>query len=145
MVIDRSGDWWRGSDAADLDVYLADYSADSYVVSTVVHAECASCTSRTFAVLLDDEEGVALRCCRYCGDAQWMLDSGQDVEAAETVTAACPCGGEDFEVAVGFAFTEAGHVRWVYVALRCVADGTLGVYADWKVDHAPTGHLLAQV
>jgi hypothetical protein len=33
-------------------------------------------------------------------------------------------------------------VRWISLGLRCVQDGTLGVYADWKVDYSPTGHLL---
>jgi hypothetical protein len=34
-------------------------------------------------------------------------------------------------------------VRWISVGLRCLADNTLGVYTDWKVDYLPTAHLLA--
>jgi hypothetical protein len=35
-------------------------------------------------------------------------------------------------------------VRWVSLGLRCVQDGTLAVYADWKIDYSPTGHLLSR-
>ncbi|MFI5896109.1 alpha/beta fold hydrolase [Actinoplanes sp. NPDC051513] len=33
-------------------------------------------------------------------------------------------------------------VRWISIGLRCLTDGTLGVYADWKIDYTPTAHLL---
>jgi hypothetical protein len=61
------------------------------------------------------------------------------------VTPPCLCGGERFDVAVGFALRKDGEVRWVSVALRCTADGVLGVYADWKIDYSPSGHLMARV
>jgi hypothetical protein len=38
-----------------------------------------------------------------------------------------------------------GSIRWVYLALRCVHDGVLGVYADWKIDYSPSDHLYNQV
>ena len=34
-------------------------------------------------------------------------------------------------------------IRWISVGLRCLTDGTLGVYTDWKIDYTPTAHLLA--
>jgi hypothetical protein len=64
---------------------------------------------------------------------------------ADPGDAACPCGGEIFNVAVGFALRDDGDVRWVYVGLRCTKDGILGVYADWKIDFSPTVHLLDRV
>lgn len=39
--------------------------------------------------------------------------------------------------------TADDEVRWVSVGLRCLTDGTLGVYTDWKIDYTPTAHLLA--
>lgn len=40
MPIDRSGKWWRGSEPADIDEYLKEYSARGYPTSRVVHASC---------------------------------------------------------------------------------------------------------
>lgn len=74
-----------------------------------------------------------------------MLDSAEFVEDADLGEAACPCGGEIFNVAGGFALRVDGEVRWVYIGLRCVADGILGCCAEWKIDYSPTAHLLTQV
>ena len=55
----------------------------------------------------------------------------------------CPCGGETFAVAVGFAMAADDEVRWISLGLRCLTGGVLGVYSDWKIDYVPTAHLLA--
>jgi hypothetical protein len=48
-------------------------------------------------------------------------------------------------MAVGFALHDDGEVRWISVGLRCLADdNTLGVYADWKVNYSPSGHLVSR-
>jgi hypothetical protein len=72
-------------------------------------------------------------------------DSQDTVDSADLGQAACPCGGKRFEMAVGFALRDEGEIRWVYIALRCAADRTLGVYAAWKFDYSPTAQLLEQV
>jgi hypothetical protein len=74
-----------------------------------------------------------------------MLDSADTAEVAVPEECACPCGGETFQVAVGFALRDDGDVRWVSVGLRCTTDGTLGVYADWKIDYSPTNALFEKV
>jgi hypothetical protein len=43
---------------------------------------------------------------------------------------------------VGFARRPSQEIRWISIGLRCLACGTLGAYADWKIGYAPTGHLL---
>lgn len=145
MTVDRSGRWWVGTEAGDLDEYLADFSASGYPVGRVVHARCA-CGGSQFHVRVDDEEGCAERTCVACGTAVLMLDSGDTVEDADLEEAACPCGNESFDVAVGFALGDGGQdLRWVYVGLRCVRDGVLGCYTDWKIDYSPSLHLLDSV
>jgi hypothetical protein len=57
MSIDRTGKWWTGSDALDLDEYLVELSADGYRVGKVVHSRCADCGSVAFKLRVDDEEG----------------------------------------------------------------------------------------
>lgn len=71
-----------------------------------------------------------------------MLDSSEYADDAELEECACPCGGESFNLAVGYQLRDSGDVRWVYVAARCVSDGVLGCYTDWKVDYSPSEHLL---
>ena len=146
MAIDRTGELWTGTDAADLEEYLAAYSKDGYPVRRTVAARCGSCGGTVFAVTVDDEEGCAVRTCSDCADEHPMLDSAEYVDEADLEQTECPCGGEDFEVVAGFAFyDDSGDVRWVYLGLRCVFDGVLGCYADWKIDYSPTDHLLASV
>lgn len=145
MAIDWSGEWARGDEAADLDDFLLQFSADSYPISRVEHAVCGQCGHTVFAVLLDDDEGAVQRICAHCAADVLMLDSADTIADAELGEAVCPCDGDRFEIAVGFALRADGEVEWLYVGLRCVADGTLGVYVDWGIDYTPSTQLLSQV
>lgn len=140
MAIDTST--WPTSDLAeDLDPFLRDFTEDDDPVTEVVNAACGRCGATVFSVHLDDDEGAAQRTCTTCGAEFVMLDSADVIQEADLEEAACPCGCEAFNVAVGFAFHDDGDVRWVYVGLRCVADGILGCYADWSIDYSPSAHL----
>jgi hypothetical protein len=151
MTIDKSGKFWKGTGAADIDEFVAAFTADGYPVERMVHSRCADCSGTTFALRVDDEEGYADRRCISCGRVFHMLDSAEYIDDASPEECACPCGGEEFELAVGYAMVDvvnqdgspAGReVKWVNVGARCVRDGTLGVYADWKIDYGPTDHLF---
>jgi hypothetical protein len=143
MAIDRSGKWWKGSGPADLDEYLAVSTEDTYPVVTTVHASCQDCGSGAFRVRFDAKESCAERTCAACGRRAFMLGSREHVEGAALEPAACPCGGDSFNVAAGFAVREdPSDVKWVYLGLRCIRDGVLGCCADWKIDYSPSAHLL---
>ena len=143
MTITRKGDVWRGTEAADLDAYLVDYKAGGYDVTVTVHPVCGPCGEALgFHVLVDDDEGAAVRACPGCEDEIEMLDTADYVDDCEFGEATCPCGGDLFDVAVGYSLIDDGEVRWVSIGLRCRADGRLGVYTDWKIDYAPSRHLL---
>ena len=146
MAIDRSGKWWKGTEPADLDEFLSAYSAGGYPVAKAAHARCGLCGREEFAVLVDDEEGCAVRVCASCRDEKPLLDSQEYLADAALESAACPCGGEVFNVAVGFALYDGSEdVRWVYLGLRRISDGVLGNYADWKIDYSPSSHLVHAV
>jgi hypothetical protein len=136
------------AELAELASALRRFRAGGHAVDRVVGAVCAVCAGcggRVFGVDLDDEEGCGERVCAGCG-AQWlMLDSADTIGQADLVECACPCGGERFRVAVGFAMAPSTEVRWVSVGLRCVADGFSGVHSDWKIDYEPSRHLLERV
>jgi hypothetical protein len=145
VAIDSSGERWRGTEAADLDLYLAEFRAGGYPVARVVHSSCAGCGGSTFRVLIDDEAGYVERECTSCAARFAMLDSADLYDEADPGEAACPGGDETFEVATGFAVRDDGDVCWTSIGLRCVGDGILGVCADWKIDYSPTAHLYDQV
>ncbi len=128
----------------DFSGFLKDVTADGYPVGHVVEAVCA-CGGRTFGVEVGDEGECARRVCVACGEGAFIGDSDEYWDEVEPDGCACPCGGEVFELAVGFSLLPDGEVRWVTVALRCVADGEFGVYADWKIDYLPSRQLLTRV
>lgn len=147
MAIDKSGEWWKGSEAGDLAEYLREFRAGGYEVADIeIVGGCRACGSADgYRLRVDDEEGYAERSCVACRDVVQMLDSAQYADSANPGDAACPCGGEVFDLAVGFALREDGDVRWVSIGLRCRGDDTLGCYADWKIDYSPTDALRANV
>ncbi len=142
MTIDKTGTYWRGTEAADLDEYIAAFEAGGHPVARAVHSRCAECGGTAFGLWVDDTEGYADRRCIACGRVTRLLDSDDVGDDAEPEECACPCGREAFELAVGYALRDDGDIRWVSVGARCTADGTLGVYADWKIDYSPTDHLF---
>jgi hypothetical protein len=144
MAVDKSGELWRGEGFADLAEYLRHFQAGGYSVDKVVESMCRSCNGRAFRVMVDDEVGCAQRVCVACGTPAFIADSAEYWGDAEPGECACPCGGEEFAVAVAFALHDDGDVRWISIGLRCLADNTLGVYADWKINYSPSDHLLSQ-
>ncbi|MFJ8689827.1 hypothetical protein [Micromonospora wenchangensis] len=143
MALDRSGELWRGENVDDLADYLRYFAAGGYPVDTVVESRCGGCDGRAFRVDIDEEEATR-RTCLACGTVTFIGDSADYWDETGYDSCSCPCGGEKFAVAVGYALHADGEVRWVSVGLRCLADGTLGVYADTKIDYLPSRHLLDQ-
>ncbi|MEV4842249.1 hypothetical protein AB0K20_03355 [Micromonospora matsumotoense] len=143
MALDRSGELWRGENVDDLADYLRYFEAGGYPVATVVESRCGGCDGRSFRVDIDEEEATR-RTCLACGAVAFIGDSAEHWAGTDHESCACPCGGEEFAVAVGYALFDDGEVRWISVGLRCLNDGTLGVYADTKIDYSPSRYLLRQ-
>ena len=96
MTIDKSGKWWRGTTADDLDAFLSDYTTSaSYAANRFEHPRC-TCGEDRFALEVDDEQGCARRTCAACGEQHFMLDSDEYSSDASLEECACPCGGETF-------------------------------------------------
>jgi hypothetical protein len=126
----------------ELDAYLRSYRAGGYEVDRVERSVCGTCGGTAFRLWVDDEVGYAARRCEACEDEFDLLDSADTADEQDGDEAGCPCGGETFEIAVGYALRNDGEVRWVSVGMRCLTDGHCGVYTDWKIDYGPTGHLF---
>ncbi|WP_199517042.1 hypothetical protein [Nucisporomicrobium flavum] len=143
MAISRSARFWHGQNDEDLATYLRDFRAGGYPVEHVRRLACALCGNATFLALVDDEQGAAAADCLECGARTLVADSAEHIDDAELEGCACPCGGETFTASVGYAMTQDDEVRWISLGLRCLSDGTLGVYTDWKIDYTPTEHLFS--
>jgi hypothetical protein len=116
-------------------------------VDEVVECVCRSCDGRRFQVSVMDTAQAARRTCLDCGRHELIADSIEywDDDPDVQCPCACVCGKEDFTGAVGFALREDGEdIRWISVALRCLACGHLGVYEHWRVDWSPSNYLLDQ-
>jgi hypothetical protein len=146
MAIDKSGTYWVGSAAADLDEYLRALTAESYPADRVVHARChPECDHDRFGLMYDADQGCARRACARCRCTHEICDSDETWPDAEPETLKCSCGGTEYEIAVAFSHREDGSVKWITVGARCAKCGVLGSPVDWKIEYAPTDHLYAQV
>ncbi|WDZ84580.1 hypothetical protein [Micromonospora cathayae] len=143
MPVRKTAGPWQGDDFDDLATYIRHHQAGGYPVQHVKDVGCRHCDGKTFHVTVDDEEGCALITCHDCQTGTPIADSADYLEDADLEECACPCGGETFTVGVGYAMNTDNEVRWISLGLRCLTDGTLGVYTDWKIDYAPTAHLLS--
>ncbi|QKW23235.1 hypothetical protein HUT16_32835 [Kitasatospora sp. NA04385] len=137
-------DQWEGA-AVSAELAACLREAAEYRPVLLAGCVCEGCGGRAFTVWVDDTQGCAGRECVRCEERAFLADSAEVWQEAEPGVAECPCGGDEFEAAVAFSLTADGSVRWVTVGLRCLRDGASGVYADWKIDYAPTDHLLRAV
>ncbi|MFG2053260.1 hypothetical protein ACGFI9_04430 [Micromonospora sp. NPDC048930] len=143
-MIDTTGEWWTGDNAADVADYLREYAAEGYPVDHVADSVCASCDGRTFRLTINalSNDG-AHRTCVGCGSSAFIADSEDYWEDEAVGRVVCPCGADIFDVAVGFALRGTREdVKWISVGVRCVADGVLAVPVDWKINYGPSLHLL---
>ena len=135
MVIDRSGKWWVGSEATDIETYLKAYKAKGHAVHETRLCKCG-CGSIEFKLEADRDEGCAQRNCASCGEKHLICDSAEYWKDAEPESWACvECRGAICNLAVGFSLS---------VGNRCMGCGTLGSYVDWKVGYGPSHQLLDQ-
>ena len=146
MALQQNGNYRYGDSQADLREELSNFSrACGYPATHLADAICV-CGGRIFTVLLDDDEGVAIRVCRSCGVRHEIGDSKEYLADAEPEECQCPCGGEAFEVTAGVAlYAQSEDVRWFYLGLRCVACRLTAVYGDWKNEFIGYQTLLGMV
>ncbi|MFD6280242.1 hypothetical protein ACFWFI_32485 [Streptomyces sp. NPDC060209] len=120
--------------SAELAAFLRDVDDRPVRVSA---SACGGCEGRVFSVDFDVVEGVVERQCIACGIRAFIADSAEYWDEAEPCVAECPCGSDEFEVAVAFSLMGDGSVRWVTAGVRCQQDGAVAVCADWKISYRP--------
>jgi hypothetical protein len=131
------------ADFADLSRYVRLVTADTYPAEMIVQCVCA-CGETAFRLHGDPEVGCIRRTCVACRVSAFVCDSADRWSAARPDPCTCLCGNKSFLVGVGFSFRADGDVNWVTIGVCCARCGLVGTPADWKVDYAPTDHLLQQ-
>ena len=146
MTLQKRGKYRYGDSQVDIREEITRYSkANAYIAHHFADAVCR-CGGKTFRLLLDDEEGAAVRICATCADEHPIGDSGEFLADATLEECACPCGSERFEITVGVSLYEGSeNVRWLYLGCRCPDCGLTAVYGDWKNEFENYQRLLAQV
>ena len=147
MALRKRGKWRYGDSQADIRAEILRYSKEvGYHAEHFADAACR-CGGKVFALLLDEEAGVASRVCVACdAEPHPIGDSAEYQDEAEEEECACPCGGEAFEITVGVSlYAGSEDVRWLYVGCRCPACGLTAVYGDWKNEFNGYRELLARV
>jgi hypothetical protein len=152
VAIDDSGEWWVGSDAADIEPYLRALteSDGSYPVSVFRGISCG-CGSDAFH--LERAGEVTRRQCANCGSQRLICRITEDWEEATQEDGVEPyscvgCGGHQANLGMGFAtYDEAPDmdaVRWFYVGVRCMGCGILACFNQGKVGHGPAAEVYEQ-
>ncbi|MFO0965653.1 MAG: hypothetical protein U0793_08730 [Gemmataceae bacterium] len=145
MAIDDSGEWWVGSEPADIQPYLAALTkAEGGYVATAFRQIRCPCGSDRFELLRASD--VTLRTCASCGSSKFICREAEDWEEAEADEGAeayscVECEAKEANITVGFALydqnPEIDAVKWFYVGVRCSECGILGCFNDGKVASGP--------
>ncbi|HEX8250433.1 MAG TPA: hypothetical protein VF599_19820 [Pyrinomonadaceae bacterium] len=147
MAILKKGKYWYGDSQIDIQAELLRYSRkNEYPAEHYANAVCGICGGSSFKLLLDDEEGAAVRICKACKTEHPIGDSGEYLADADLKECECPCGSGEFEVTVGVAlYPNSEDVRWLYVGCRCRLCGLTACYGDWKNEWIDFRELLNRV
>jgi len=151
MSINTQGEFWIGSEPADIHNFLQAYTSDGYAIHEFRLCHC-SCGSQVFKLEASVGDAAARRTCSRCERTHFMLDSEKcwdNTEEEPQLLECTKCGSTETNVGVGFSLYQEGQVKgevhWLYIGYRCTACGLLGSFADWKVARVSVRHLFESV
>lgn len=108
MALRTVGKYRHGNSQSDLREEITCYSEYIGSVAQQFADAVCRCGGKVFRLLLDDDEGVAIRQCPACSTEHPIGDSDEYLDGAELGECACPCDAEEFEITVGVSLYEDG-------------------------------------
>ncbi|MBT5017913.1 hypothetical protein N9153_01525 [Planctomicrobium sp.] len=114
---------------------IVKYSTENaYIAEHFATAICSTCRSEVFRLVMNEDEGVAVRICTSCEGEHAIGDSNEYLEDVEELyRIECTCDANQFKIMAGVALYEGSEdVRWFYLGCECVKCRLSGVYGDWK-------------
>lgn len=127
---------------------IVEYSEENkHLAEQFASAQCTKCQSDTFTVVMNENEGVAVRICTSCDREHGIGDSSELIdEVDEVYPIECSCEENEFKIMAGVAITKSGDkARWFYLGCECVSCGLSGVYGDWRSEAKSYQKLLDRV
>lgn len=146
MALQKRGGHYFGNSQDDIRTEVVRFSnLNGYEATQFADALC-NCGGRLFHLVMDEDEGAAVRTCIKCGGRHAIADSAEYLADAELEDYGCLCGEDHFEITAGISLYPASQdVRWLYIGCRCPSCGLTGVYGDWKNEYLDYRALLAKV
>lgn len=141
MAIDKTGEFWKGSDFSDIVTYLTELQPGGYDVTSVHQSKCG-CGNTAFTLRVDFDNEFAKRICAACKQEAFIADSEDGWDEASSETLCCECNSFIYEMGISFSMkatvgfnSDPPWVRWMAIGVRCTKCGTLGSPIDWKADY----------
>lgn len=155
MAIDETGEWWIGSEPADIQSYLILYTAAAEAYPATAYRPIR-CRCGTDGFRVERAGSVTRRTCASCGDVDFICRSADrqlawEGAAAEEAPESLPCVNCESDVVnIGLGFAgypepEVDAVKWLYVGVRCAACGVLGCFNDSKVARGPSAQVCDEL
>src|SRR5215203_4630969 len=116
MTLRKKGKYYYSDSQLDIREELLRYSKlNEYPVAHYADCVC-SCGGNIFTLLIDDNEGAAVRHCVSCRAPHSIGDSEDYLADAELEECGCICGSDSFEITAGAAlYLNTEDVRWFYI------------------------------
>lgn len=140
-MIDKSGKWWVGETADDIDEYLIAYTEDDCI--DIKSIRCNNCCCDRLYVRLDRNENVIQVVCPECKHKKTLLDCEEILKDTKPKAYHCPICKKrtTYYLKVGFMRRKNGNVKWVYIGEMCTECNTLGSFIDWRINYEPTDEM----
>lgn len=140
-MIDKSGKWWVGETADDIDEYLVAYTEDESI--DIKSIKCNNCSCDRLYVRLDRNEEAIQVVCPECKQKKILLDCEEVWEDAKPKAYHCPICKKrtTYNMKIGFIRRENGNAKWAYIGEMCTECHTLGSFIDWKISYEPTDEM----
>ena len=105
-MLTKRGKYWYSDDRSDIPQKIQRYSKlNGYVAQHFAVATC-SCGGQEVRLFLDVNEGAAIRHCTRCSTEHPIGDSADYLDEATLEECECPCGSDEFQIAVGVPLYE---------------------------------------
>ena len=146
MSLRKKGKYYYGESQRDIEGELLRYSNLNEYPTTHYKKAFCHCGSKLFNLMIDDNEGAAVRNCVSCQQKHPIGDSSEYLDDAELEECECPCGSSAFEITVGVSlYQDSKDVKWFYIGCRCEDCGLTACYGDWKNEYTNFQDLLSRV
>jgi hypothetical protein len=146
MALRKKGKFYYSDSQIDIREELLRYSRlNEYPATRYADSVCL-CGGRFFTLLVDDNEGAAVRECVACRGEHPIGDSEQYLADSELEECECPCGDNTFEITIGVAlYADANDIKWIYVGCRCINCKLTACFGDWKNEYDNYQEFLSRV